>query len=80
MYIRVMSKHLIEDVTPITTPNGFSNLNPESLDPKPCHMVIIYDDQEVRNRVARICANLRRLFSEEIDFLESWWKFSFLRS
>ena len=62
MYIRVMSKHLIEDVTSITTPNGFSNLNPESLDPKTCHIILYILAIQLSDSSGEAADSLREYF------------------
>lgn len=57
-----MSKHLIEDVTPITTPNGFSNLNPDSLDPKPCHIILYILVIQLADSSGETADSLRQYF------------------
>jgi len=74
-----MSKHLIEDVILTAPMAGFSNFVPDAQDSKPCHLVFIYEDQESRNRANRMSSVLQRLFSDEIESQESWWKLSILR-
>lgn len=51
---------------------------PELSESKTCRLVVIYDDQEARNRAHSLYGKLRDTFFGEIEFAESWWKFSVL--
>lgn len=53
-------------------------IHPELSENKACRLVVIYDDQEARNRAHSLSAKLRNTFSGEVEFAESWWKFSVL--
>lgn len=43
-----------------------------------CRLVVIYDDEEARNRVSNLCTNLSRAFGNDETLSTSWWKFSMI--
>lgn len=74
-----MSHHLIEEVVSDTTASESQSLETQIQCPKACRMIMLYEDQDSKNRAAQLCFNLRRLFSHDIVFQEAWWKLSVLQ-
>ena len=71
-----MSLHLLENLN--ETKSEPSSIASHSTAMPPCRLVLFYEDQDSKNRAERLVANLKRLFTFEIQIEESWWKLSVL--
>jgi hypothetical protein len=57
------------------TRNAFS----ESPDAYSCRGIVVYEDQQTRDRALRLCDELVRKFRHDLGMDFSWWRFDYLR-